>query len=390
MTNLTPFTKSAAQSGASRLTKFVKFGGVNKSGSSALQGLNAQQNFSSTTSKNLSYPLNVEGDPEQGHYIIFYIMQMDNAKIKKKAAEAAKAVKKAGTAGSFDQAAKIAGNQYKKSINSNSKVAAFQKGAGAGKSLGIARPPIKKLDRAIALYMPPSVKVQYKANYTDETIGALAQAGGDVFNTLAKGGGVKDAASTAFGSIATAGLTKGVDAMSKLAPGAKALAQIVTGKAISDKMELQFNGIERRDFSYTFNFIPKSEEEAKMVEEIVYAFKKHMLPSYTGDIALPKVFGKELSVDFKGKIMNVPDMFDIEYHHQGQSNPFLNRVSSCYLTTVDVAYGGDRYKTYARTSTTPRANYSGGGEGPPPQKTTLTLSFREIEMITRERVEAGY
>lgn len=389
VTDYIPFTKSAAQSGASRLTKFVKFGGGNKSGSSALQGLNAQQNFSSTTSKNLSYPLNVEGDPEQGHYIIFYIMQIDNVKIKKKAAAVGQAALKAGT-GDLKGAAADAKKEYNKNKNSNSKVAAFQKGAGAGKSLGIARPPIKKLDRAIALYMPPSVKVQYKANYTDETIGALAQAGGDVFNTLAKGGGVMDAVGTGLGSVATHVATSSVNAASKLAPGAKALAQIVTGKAISDKMELQFNGIERREFSYTFNFIPKSEEEAKMVEEIVYAFKKHMLPSYTGDIALPKVFGKQFSVDFKGKIMNVPDMFDIEYHHQGQSNPFLNRVSSCYLTTVDVAYGGDRYKTYTPTSTRPRANYSGGGVGPPPQKTTLTLGFREIEMITRERVEAGY
>ena len=43
------------------------------------------------TTKNLDYPLGVEEDPQQGHYIIFEIMEQDKAKLKGIAAERTKA-----------------------------------------------------------------------------------------------------------------------------------------------------------------------------------------------------------------------------------------------------------------------------------------------------------
>jgi hypothetical protein len=46
---------------------------------------------------------------------------------------------------------------------------------------------------------------------------------------------------------------------------------------------------------------------------------------------------------------------------------------------MNVTYGGDRYKTYTATS-----------EGAPPVETSISLNFKEMEMITRERVEDGF
>ena len=46
------------------------------------------------TTKNLDYPLGVEEDPQQGHYIIFEIMEQDKAKLKGIAAERTKARKR--------------------------------------------------------------------------------------------------------------------------------------------------------------------------------------------------------------------------------------------------------------------------------------------------------
>ena len=59
--------------------------------------------------------------------------------------------------------------------------------------------------------------------------------------------------------------------------------------------------------------------------------------------------------------MKTPNIFDIEYQHKGKRNPFLNRVSSSYLTSVDVSYGGDRFKAYESTTTNARKGYEGGG-----------------------------
>jgi len=165
------------------------------------------------------------------------------------------------------------------------------------------------------------------------------------------------------------------------APGAAALAQISTGAILGSKMEVLFTDVGRRNFSFAFNFIPKSEQEARMVYDIIQTFKEHMLPEYLMSIDFGKMIGK---VNLgQGRILKIPDTFDIMYFFHNNENPFLNRISTCYLTSMDVDYGGEKYVTYEPTSL-------GNREGPPPQRTSISLAFTEIETITRERAEQGF
>ena len=46
---------------------------------------------------------------------------------------------------------------------------------------------------------------------------------------------------------------------------------------------------------------------------------------------------------------------------------------------MDVSYGGDKFVTYDVDET-----------GAPPQKTTITLSFQEIEIMDRANVKDNY
>ena len=64
----------------------------------------------------------------------------------------------------------------------------------------------------------------------------------------------------------------------------------------------------------------------------------------------------------------------------GAENQFLHRISTCFLESMNVTYGGDSYKTYSGVN----------GDGAPPVETTIALTFKEIELITRERVHEGY
>ena len=349
---LSTLKNKAATAVASQVSSFAKFG--SSGGASALQGLSQGGNFSSTTSKNLTYPINVEEDPQQGHYIIFYVYQIDDAKLQKKGAAVSKLA-----SGDADMAATNAALK-----NSDSSPMASQAGKGAGKSLSIKRPPMKKMDQAIALYMPPSVKVSYKTNYTDQEIGAFAQGAADVYGALSSGQGLMSALGAGGGAAVSGLAAAAVKKAGNMVSGARALAQIASGMA-------------------------KIEQEAQIVEEIVYAFKKNMMPSYVDSVG-GTIMGQKIEAKLNGKIMRTPNIFDIEYHHKGKRNPFLNRVSSSYLTSVDVEYGSDRYKTYEPTSTNDRKGYEGGGDGPPPQKTTISLQFREIEMMSQERIEAGF
>ena len=72
-------------------------------------------------------------------------------------------------------------------------------------------------------------------------------------------------------------------------------------------------------------------------------------------------------------------IFDIKYMFQGNDNTYLNKVSECYLESMDVDYGGDRYRTY-----TPQ------GDGAPVAETTITLAFREMDLVTREKIMEGF
>jgi len=73
-------------------------------------------------------------------------------------------------------------------------------------------------------------------------------------------------------------------------------------------------------------------------------------------------------------------VFDINYMYRDKENQHINKIGTSYLTSMDVQYGGDRY-----TAHEPDASGS-----PPPQRTTITLKFTEIELMYRNRVEEGY
>ena len=160
--------------------------------------------------------------------------------------------------------------------------------------------------------------------------------------------------------LSTAGVLPGLT-------GLKAEVVMRKGVVLSDRMELAFKGLEKRGFEYSFKMVPKSQEEANEIRNIIFAFKSNMLPEYAGG-------------NRGGRSLVVPNTFDIEYMWNGAENQFLHRISTCFLETMDVTYGGDSYKTYAGIN----------GDGAPPVETTMSLTFKEIELITRERVHEGF
>ena len=246
--------------------------------------------------KNLSYPLNVEGDDQQGHYIMFMINEATSGKIGKG--------KGASNVTTGDDTG-LTGFQGKKFIDTNlnsgagkAQQATFS-GAAEKSGLWMKRPGTTRMSQAITLYMPPSVKVSYKSNYKDSEIGfvasGLAAAGGGAIEAFSSGGGDwmdkltagAEAAGKTLGEGTVAFLAdKAMKAAELFAPGASTLAQLSAGSILGSKMEVMFTDVGRRNFSFAFNFIPKSEQESRMVYKIVQTFKEHMLPEYMTSIDL--------------------------------------------------------------------------------------------------------
>ena len=240
----------------------------------------------------------------------------------------------------------------------------------SGSTVFLQRAPTVRLDTAITLYMPPQVQVNYGANYTDTEIGFIPEAAGKLYDAYRKEGweGVE-------GAVRGQGNKTLKDAIQQWAlasaeglgmQGARATFELVTGELVANRLELAFRGVPKRKFQYTFKMIPKSQTEAEEIRKIIFAFKANMLPEFKGG-------------NRAGRKMKVPNTFDIQYMYHSKENDWLHKISTSVLETMNVSYGGDRYKTFHPTD-----------DGAPPVETQLTLNFTELELITKERVFEGY
>ena len=383
------------------------FGGKSGSDTSEANKLNRNQ----VDVKTFQFPLDIMSDPglgNHGHYIMFFINEQENAKLRFTGATAKesginKAIKERRPPEFINKlkANLITGkSEVNKKRNTNalndSIIEIGNSGAGIraigsdfnkimaggitskGKLINdtpivsVDRPATHRLDTAIALYMPQSLSVNYGSRYVDTEISPLGAAVGQVAEGLVSGEvqSFTDAVKVAGDKVPDALKRKLQQAGLSFADligatGAREAFEISRGEVITQRMELAFKNVNRRNFTYNFKMIPKNEKEAEEIRKIIYAFKFNMLP--------------EMTTGRKGVTMSFPNTFDIEYKFLQRDNDYLHKVSTCVLENMTVTYGGDRFRTFA-----PK------GDGAPVVETTINLAFKELELITRERIEEGF
>ena len=361
---------------------------------SAPTALSKINNKTKYTTQNLTYPLDIDDPSGSGHYIIFRINVQDKGKLEineaktsiKEFEEKLKAElnialdKKQKESDSLEDSegqivtlTQRKRTQIREDLLKKQGIVDFDKtkaksdsgtsGRKDSSSIQLQNPTTRRISTAIALYMPQQITTGYQAKYSEDTIGIVAETvGGAVLSAMSGGGfgGVMGALGAGVEEGFKTFLQKGAE---MAAPGAEAMMAIHQGKVITPKLELMFKSVGRRSFSYEFNFIPKSEKEAIEVEKIVFEFKMQMSADFAGG----GVQGQ--------RRMTIPSTFDIEYMYKGQGNSHLHKISTCVLEKMDVTYGGDKFVAYA------------GGR---PQSTKISLSFSEMEIITKKRVKEGY
>ena len=250
--------------------------------------------------------------------------------------------------------------------------------------INVERAPTKRLKTAISMYMPPDITSTYSAGYTAATVGLYTEQAQQMISDIGAGiSGSGEQAQQAiergftrvtneiFGGGVEAMLTQMLLATADQIPGLGSSTEVFgmrQGKVFSPRMEVAFQGLEKRKFNYTFKMTPRSSREAEEIRAIIYSFKHNMLPEIDGSFTA-------------GRRMIVPNTFDISYMYNGSENEFLHKISTCVLENMDVKYGGasGNYETF-----------SGGENGAPVVETTISLSFKELETITRERAREGF
>jgi len=255
----------------------------------------------------------------------------------------------------------------------NSDVVQLEKQRPRGSGLSSYHKTTKRISDSVALYLPPNVTDSTTAGYTGAATGVLgaAAAGGIGFlKNMAKedfeaaSTGIKDALQAVISEGAAKTATALVETFTE-SEGTRGLANKVFGQADNPYMEVLFDAMNLRTFTYNFTFSPRNREETEDVQKIIALFRFHMAPELKGAA---------------NRFLTLPSEFDIHYMYQDQSghaseNDYYNKIATCVCTAVETNYTPDGVKSF---------------EGGAPVKITMSLSFQETELLTKERVAEGF
>ena len=183
-----------------------------------------------------------------------------------------------------------------------------------------------------------------------QTAVTMLQTGVDFGGAL--GGDVNQAVRAAISGAAVGALGGNVSAQSIIARS--------TGQILNSNTELLFQGVNLRSFPFTVTFTPRNQKEGEIVRNIIRSLKKSMAAKadqFNGASAT-------------GIFLKSPDVFSLQYLHNGAPHPFLNAFKICALTAMSTNY----------TNAGTYATYSDGT----PVAIRLNMTFKEISPIYHE------
>jgi hypothetical protein len=338
----------------------------------------------------ISYPRDVTYDQQNGHYMLFYINVQNKTKYNMIGQESGVRVnEKVQTEdnegnikidpisyGNIDAAysSGLVGSNGKGRIDTSDGVDLRKGRKGIGGFENI-MPTTTRITDSIAIYLPPNIKDSTSVGYNNAEMGVIgaAAAGGAATIDALRRGDMSGLASTlgtaAKDLVAEVGLNLGSEFIGTLAgvdpEGLKGFAKKAFGQASNPYMEVLFEGVEMRTFNYNFTFSPRNADETDDVKKIIQMFRFHMLPELNGGTS---------------RFMTLPSTFDIHYMYQmgpdvATENNFYTKIATCVLKGCEVDYSPGGVKSFA----------SGA-----PTQITMSLTFQETEMLTKQHVDRGY
>ena len=247
---------------------------------------------------------------------------------------------------------------------------------------------------SIVLYMPPdALKTSYSQTIGDIDARAnilLHQAKGTGAGSALAGGDVGSAVSSIADVIRTGGKGMGADTIAAVAKtavaagGAAAISGLAatdmgqavsraTGQIMNPHKAVVYQGPGGfRAFSYTFQLVPKSADEAKEIFNIVKFFKKRMHPG-TG--------AKGIN-DISSVTLTYPDEFEIKYYVNNKevdgsdhTKP-LFKIKNCFMESFATDYTTSSLVSFL--------------DDDQPLTTTISMSFKETQLLTKADIDAGY
>ena len=346
----------------------------------------------------ISYPRDVTQDMQNGHYMLFYINVQNKTKYKYTSAETGRPVQQEiltqvpivdGPPGATktvitskihsDTDASYRTGQILRGGKGNvlgTDGATLKKGRKAMTGFSSVMPTTTRITDSIAIYLPADVKDATSASYNNAAemgVIGLAAAGAVNFTNAMMRNDFAAASNSLLGSAKGVAMeaikrmgSEFVGGVAGVDPEAiTGFANKAFGQATNPYMEVIFEKVGMRTFTYNFTFSPRNADETEDVQKIIKMFRFHMLPELQGA---------------NERFLTLPSTFDIHYMYQmkaevANENQFYSKIATCVLNGVDVDYTPDGVKSFA----------SGA-----PTQIKMGLSFMETEMLTKQHVEKGY
>ena len=338
----------------------------------------------------ISYPRDVTNDLQNGHYMLFYINVQNKTKYRytdpfkndvggdtyvttvNKETGDYTVTKQKGVGADLQD--KLALRKLREGYSNNDDVAKLHKNKQKRASgLSSIHNTTTRITDSVALYLPPNVQDNTSAGYSDAQTGMVgfmlqkALIGGKNFTD-------RDYEATAntiidtFKGLGGEAVKKAIANFAETitdTEGAAGLFNKTFGQADNPFMEVLFDKMAMRTFTYNFTFAPKNKNERDDVQKIIALFRFHMAPELQGQAA---------------RFLTLPSEFDIHYMYQSQSgqaseNDYYNKIATCVLTDCSVDYtpGGVR-------------SFDDGS----PTQIKMSLTFQETQLLTKELIAQGY
>ena len=272
-----------------------------------------------------------------------------------------------------NRAKKVTGTVYGKyqglDVSLKSGIAKQQQRTG----IGAKSQTTTRVTDSVAIYLPPNVQDSTGVQYNDMATGMLGYAAATGLD-FTKFMGTKDyegAAKALTGGLvgfATEAAKKAAAAVAEALAGAEGAVQLgnrIFGQADNPYLEVLFETVNVREFTYNFTFAPRNEDERNNAQSIIQLFRFHMVPELQGA---------------QSRFLTLPSEFDIHYMYQAKDgtnseNDYYNKIATCVLQDCSVDYTPGSVTSFADGS---------------PTKITMTLKFKETETLTKDKVNLGY
>ena len=241
----------------------------------------------------------------------------------------------------------------------------------------------------IAMYIPGgALNTSYKSSYESVQLGGAGSVAQDVAGAVEKAvsseagfsldaftkiaGATQSGLQSEMGTVSTLKMAEAASGIRGL-EGTKTLMERTTGAVLNPFTVAAYKGpTDMRDFTFDFQMLPQNEDESKSCLKIANAFKKAMLPSHSGGD----------SSTAPSMLFGYPDTFEITFYINGQplpkspENPMFN-IGKSVITACELNFDTENVPLFFEGT-----QY--------PVTIAMKLSFREVEVMYRERIEHGF